>query len=87
MRKCWLPAFHPFPTMFSSGFFFIVVIREHGMVKCFIDHVFQAAAEEVIAKEAYDKNRLCLIGGSHGGFLTCHLVGQYPVSCCITFYK
>ena len=21
-RKCWLPAFSPFPTMFSKGFFF-----------------------------------------------------------------
>ena len=24
-RKCWLPAFSPFPTMFSKGFFFRVV--------------------------------------------------------------
>ena len=23
--KCWLPAFSPFPTMFSDGFFFKVV--------------------------------------------------------------
>ena len=25
MRKCWLPAFSPFPTMFSKDFFFKVV--------------------------------------------------------------
>ena len=24
-RKCWLPAFSPFPSMFSKGFFFKVV--------------------------------------------------------------
>ena len=25
MRSCWLPAFSPFPTMFSKGFFLRVV--------------------------------------------------------------
>lgn len=41
---------------------------------------FQNAALEVIEKEGYDKSRVFVWGGSHGGFLTCHLVGQYPVS-------
>ena len=32
-RKCWLPAFSPFPTMFSNGFFFKVVKSRDCVVK------------------------------------------------------
>ena len=34
-RKCWLPAFSPFPTMFSKGFIFRVV-KSRDCVNCFI---------------------------------------------------
>ena len=30
-RKCWLPAFSPFPTMFSKGFF-SKVVKSQGCV-------------------------------------------------------
>ena len=32
-RKCWLPAFSPFPTMFSKGFCSIIVKSQDCMVK------------------------------------------------------
>ena len=31
-RECWLPAFSPFPTMFSKGFFPRVVISQDCVV-------------------------------------------------------
>ncbi|WAR25704.1 ACPH-like protein [Mya arenaria] len=39
----------------------------------------QSAAEEVIKKENFPENRVVIWGGSHGGFLTCHLVGQTSI--------
>lgn len=30
------------------------------------------------ADDTLDSERLAVIGGSHGGFLSCHLVGQFP---------
>ena len=32
-RKCWFPAFSPFPTMFSKGLFLRVVKSQHRVVK------------------------------------------------------
>ena len=34
-RKCWLPAFSPFPTMFSNCFFFTVVKSRDCVVKSY----------------------------------------------------
>ncbi|KAL1021386.1 hypothetical protein UPYG_G00012630 [Umbra pygmaea] len=39
----------------------------------------QTACEKVVS---LDPNKVVVMGGSHGGFLACHLIGQYP-----DFYK
>ncbi|XP_038211938.1 acylamino-acid-releasing enzyme-like isoform X2 [Zerene cesonia] len=36
------------------------------------------AADEAIKRYSVNENKLCLFGGSHGGFLVAHLSGQYP---------
>ncbi|NXS98067.1 ACPH enzyme, partial [Jacana jacana] len=38
----------------------------------------QHCVEWVLQEQSLDASRVALVGGSHGGFLACHLLGQFP---------
>uniref|UniRef100_A0A8C2L8X7 Acylamino-acid-releasing enzyme n=1 Tax=Cyprinus carpio TaxID=7962 RepID=A0A8C2L8X7_CYPCA len=42
----------------------------------------QFAVDSVLKQGDFDEQKVAVVGGSHGGFLACHLIGQYP-----EFYK
>ncbi|XP_038150003.1 S9 family peptidase isoform X1 [Cyprinodon tularosa] len=43
-----------------------------------VKDVQRAVTAALQSDKTLDPKRLAVIGGSHGGFLSCHLIGQYP---------
>uniref|UniRef100_A0A8D0G1R4 Acylamino-acid-releasing enzyme n=1 Tax=Sphenodon punctatus TaxID=8508 RepID=A0A8D0G1R4_SPHPU len=62
----------------SLGFGQDSVASLPGNVGCQDVNDVQFCVEQMLQEELLDPKRVALLGGSHGGFLACHLIGQYP---------
>lgn len=88
--------FHLYPAAMCACGFAVLLVNyrgSHGFgedsIKSLLGNIgqqdvqdVQLAAESVLKQGCIDENQIAICGGSHGGFLTSHLIGQYP-----DFYK
>ncbi|KAL8429111.1 hypothetical protein Efla_003164 [Eimeria flavescens] len=66
----------------STGFGQEELVSLHGCAgRQDVDDV-AGVVQQVITHFGYDPRRCVAVGGSHGGFLCCHLAGQYPKLFC-----
>ncbi|XP_077981518.1 acylamino-acid-releasing enzyme-like [Glandiceps talaboti] len=62
----------------SFGFGQASILSLPGNVGCQDVHDVQNAVSSIVAEGLADEKSLVLCGGSHGGFLVTHLIGQFP---------
>uniref|UniRef100_A0A4W4ES82 Acylamino-acid-releasing enzyme n=1 Tax=Electrophorus electricus TaxID=8005 RepID=A0A4W4ES82_ELEEL len=84
------------PAVFCSVGFGVLLVNYRGSIGYGQDSILslpgnvgtqdvkdvQFAVESVLKQGGFDREKVVVTGGSHGGFLACHLIGQYP-----DFYK
>ncbi|RKP27404.1 Alpha/Beta hydrolase protein [Syncephalis pseudoplumigaleata] len=58
-------------------------------VDSLVGHIGRLEVEDTQASRPsyYDAKRVCVTGGSHGGFTTAHLIGQYPNFYCASVMR
>nr|XP_031542422.1 acylamino-acid-releasing enzyme isoform X3 [Vicugna pacos] len=91
-HSSFVTAWMLFPAMLCKMGFAVLLVNYRGSTGFGQDSIFslpgnvghqdvkdvQFAVEQVLREEHFDAGRVALMGGSHGGFLSCHLIGQYP---------
>uniref|UniRef100_A0A673V9A8 Acylamino-acid-releasing enzyme n=1 Tax=Suricata suricatta TaxID=37032 RepID=A0A673V9A8_SURSU len=91
-HSSFVTAWMLFPAMLCKMGFAVLLVNYRGSTGFGQDSIFslpgnvgyqdvkdvQFAVEQVLQEEHFDADRVALMGGSHGGFLSCHLIGQYP---------
>ncbi|XP_026190976.1 uncharacterized protein LOC34623061 [Cyclospora cayetanensis] len=62
----------------SAGFGQDELVSIHGRAGRQDVEDVEEIVSRVVQRFGYNRNRCVVMGGSHGGFLTCHLIGQFP---------
>ncbi|XP_014770020.1 acylamino-acid-releasing enzyme isoform X1 [Octopus bimaculoides] len=95
-HSAFMGDFQLYPAAMCSCGFAVLLVNYRGSIGCGQNSIksllgkighqdvqdVQFAAESLLKLDYINENHVTVIGGSHGGFITLHLIGQYP-----DFYK